>query len=345
MSETKIAQIGDLPLQLGGALKKAELAYVAYGKLAKDGRNAILLTHGYTSSHLFAHSTTGASEGTWGALVGPGKPIDTDRYFVVSSNMPGSSYGSTGPKSIDKASGRIYGPNFPELTLGDMVNAQRKLLDQLGVKRLVAVIGPSYGGFQAFAWGVQYPTFMDGLVPVVTSPASRTDSDPAALEERLATDPNWNGGWYYDKGGIGPTMAALREETLRKYGIEAELTPKFPDKAQRDAEIKRQAEKWAGEFDGNSMLVLGRCARRFNVTRNLDRIKAKLLYVLSSTDQLFPPTLAPKVMALLKQSGVDAQYFQLESPHGHLASGTDAKKWAPALDKFLRGLDAARKAA
>lgn len=338
MSVTQIAPVGDLELALGGRLRNAELAYITYGTLAADGRNAVLLTHGYTSSHLFAHRREGASEGSWGQLVGPGRTIDTDRYFVVSSNMLGSSYGSTGPKSIDPATGKPYGPGFPELTLADMVTAQRRLLDRLGVKHLVAVVGPSYGGFQAFAWGVQYPGFMDGIAPVVSAPKARADADAGALERRLAADPNWNGGWYYDRGGIAGTMAALREETLRRYGVEQELLPRIPDKAARDAEIRRQAEAWAREFDGHSLLVLGRCSKRFDVMPDLGRIKAKVLYVLSSTDLLFPPSLEGTVMGALRQAGVDARYFLLESAHGHLASGTDALKWAPALKSFLDAL-------
>jgi len=339
---TLIAPVGAMKLALGGALPDAALAYATYGKLAADGRNAILLTHGYTSSHLFAHRRAdtgkGAAEGSWATLVGPGAAIDTDRYFVVSSNMLGSSYGSTGPASIDPATGRPYGPTFPELTLSDMVEAQRRLLERLGVRHLVAVVGPSYGGFQAFAWGVEHPGMMDAIVPVVSAPRARADSDPDALARRLAGDPNWNGGWYYDKGGIGATMALLREETLRRYGVEQELAARMPDPAARDAEIRRQAQEWARAFDGHSLLVLGRCAKRFDVTPRLDRIKAKLLYVLSTTDQLFPQSLAPEVMAMLARAGVDARYHALESPHGHLASGTDAGKWAPALKAFLDGL-------
>lgn len=348
MNPTAIGRVGDLALKLGGTLKDAALAYVTYGTLAPDGRNAILLTHGYTSSHLFAHrpdsadkpgADKGAAEGSWAALVGPGAAIDTDRYFVVSSNMLGSSYGSTGPATPDPATGKPYGPSFPELTLADMVTAQRRLLDRLGVRELIAVVGPSYGGFQAFAWGVEFPGFARGIAPVVSAPKARADSDPQGLERRLAGDPNWNGGWYYDKGGIAPTMAGLRAETLRRYGVEASLAARLPDKAARDAEIKRQAEAWAAEFDGHSLLALGRCSRRFDATPDLARITAKVLYVLSSTDFLFPPTLAPGVMAALARAGVDARYHLLESPHGHLASGTDALKWAPALREFLRALD------
>jgi homoserine O-acetyltransferase/O-succinyltransferase len=333
MTETMLASIGDLRLRLGSTLPDVKLAYVTYGKLAPDRRNAILLTHGYTSSHLFAQGA-GASEGSWSSLVGSGRAIDTDTYFVVSSNMLGSSAGSTAPRSKNPATGYPYGPDFPDITLADIVTAQRQLLERLGVRQLAAVIGPSYGGFQAFAWGTEYPDFVRGLVPVVTAPAGRAAIDVDGLRRLLATDPNWNDGHYYDKGGIVPALIKLREETLRRYGIEAELAPRFPDPAARDVEIHEIARRWAAAFDGHSLIVLGRAMTHFDATPKLGRIKARVLYVLSRTDKLFPPSLAPDVMKALSLAGVDARYFEIDSPHGHLASGTDAAKWEPALRTF-----------
>lgn len=336
---TLLGQIGDLPLERGGTLPNTRLAFVTYGRLAPGGQNAVLLTHGYTSSHMFAHPTGAvSSEGSWADLVGPGKPIDTDRFFVVSSNMIGSSYGSTAPMSFNPATGRAYGPDFPAITLTDIVTAQKKLLDLLGVKHLAAVVGPSYGGFQAFAWGIAFPDFMDGLVPAVTAPSRPADRGPDALEARMATAPNWNAGHYYEAGGIRATMADIREETLRRYGAEAELAPLHPEKSSLDAAIRARAEAWADAFDAHSLLVLGRVLQGWDATPHFARIKAKLLYVLSRTDALFPPSLAPTVMANLKSAGVDAAYFEIDSEHGHLASGTDAAKWAAPLRAFMDSL-------
>lgn len=336
---TLLGQIGDLALASGAVLPNARLAFVTYGRLAPGGCNAVLLTHGYTSSHMFAHPGGAvSSEGSWADLVGPGKPIDTERFFVVSSNMLGSAYGSTAPMSFNPATGRAYGADFPALALSDIVTAQKKLLDLLGVKRLAAVVGPSYGGFQAFAWGITFPDFMDGLVPAVTAPSRPADRGPDALEARMAKDANWNGGHYYEKGGIRATMTAIREETLRRYGIEAELAGAFPEKPARDAEIRARAAAWADAFDGHSLLVLGRVLQGWDATPHFAAIKAKLLYVLSRTDALFPPSLAPGVMAALKAAGVRAEYEEIDSAHGHLASGTDARKWAPALRRFMDSL-------
>lgn len=337
MTATKIAAIGNLSLKSGATLPDAKLTYVSYGTLASNRDNVILLTHGYTSSHLFAGGDQ-ASEGTWSGLVGPGKAIDTDRYFVVSSNMLGSAYGSTAPRSINPATGRAYGPDFPDIALDDIVEAQRRMLGGMGIDRLVAVVGPSYGGFQAFAWSVLHPQFMAGIVAAVTGLRAPKQLDMSALRARLATDPNWNGGHYYEAGGIAGTMTAIRAETLRGYGIEAELSNRYPDPAERNLAIETIAREWAEAFDGHSLLVLGRAANAYDVTPLARRIRAKVLYVLSRTDALFPPSLASEVMPVLAAAGVDARYVEIDSPHGHLASGVDAAKWAPALRSFLEDL-------
>ena len=337
MAETRLGAIGDLPLEGGGVLHNAALAYVTYGTLATNGRNAVLLTHGYTSSHLFADDGPGASEGAWSGLVGPGRAIDTDRFFVVSSNMLGSSFGSTGPGSVDPTSGRVYGPDFPPITLTDIVTAQRRLLDSLGVRGLLAVAGPSYGGFQAFAWGMIFPDFVRDLVCAVTGPRA-PGTDIAALHARLAADPNWNGG-RYEAGGMLATMTALREATLRRYGIEAKLATTSPDPEARAAAITRMARSWAEAFDAHSLLVLARAANAFDATAGLAELRARVLYVLSRSDSLFPPSLAPGVMGAMRAGGVDARYVEIDSPHGHLASGIDSAKWAAELAGFLAGLD------
>lgn len=332
-------------LQSGVVMPEITLAYETYGALAADGRNAVLLTHGYTSSQHMAGRYAGAgpesgAEGSWDGLVGPGKAIDTDRLFVVSSNMLGSSYGSTSPAHRNPATGKPYGPDFPDITLVDIVNAQKALLDSLGVKHLVAVAGPSFGGYQTFQWGVTHPDFMDGLVAVVSAPkGSGDEASIQALIDVLAKDPNWNGGRYYDNGGITPTLVAMRVATLKRYGIDDQLAAKFPDKAEREAEIVRRATPWAQAFDGNSLVVLRRASVRFDAEKDFARVKARVLYVLSRTDKVFPPTIAPGVMAKMKAAGITADYFEIDSDFGHSASGLDAAKWAPRLKTFMASLD------
>jgi len=326
MSETQHCSctFADFRLRNGEVLPEVTIAYCTRGRLAPDGRNAVLVTHGYTSGHRMIESGAGSSEGSWSTLVGPGAPIDTDRCFVVCSNMLGSSYGSTNAASRDPRTGRPYGSRFPHITVADIVTAQRHLLQRLGVRHLRAVVGPSYGGFQAFQWAVTFPDDMDGIVSVVSSPRAQSRDRVATLLARFERDPNWHGGDYYDTPGMRETMQALRVETLKRYGMNAS-----------DAEIERLASIWAKEFDANSLLILGRAMESYDVTAELGRIRVPVLYVLSRTDELFPPELAPGVMASLREAGVSASYFEIDSELGHLASGADAAKWAPALREFM----------
>jgi homoserine O-acetyltransferase/O-succinyltransferase len=330
----------DLPLAGGGALPEVTLAYVTRGSLAPDGRNAILVTHGYTSGPRMIEAGVASSEGAWSTLVGPGAPIDTDRYFVVCSNMLGSSYGSTNAASIDPGTGAPYGSRFPAITVTDIVTAQRRLLEHLGVTHLRAVVGPSYGGFQAFQWAVTFPDFMDGVAPVVTSPLPPQSDREEGLLKWFEKDPNWDGGDYYDKGGVHDTLTALRVDTLTRYGLADSLAERLPDPAARYAELRRIASAWADVFDANSLFILGRAMARYDITKDYGRIKVPVLYVLSRTDTLFPPSLAPGVMAGLRGAGIDADYVEIDSEHGHLASGADAGKWAPALRAFISKLEA-----
>jgi homoserine O-acetyltransferase len=329
-------------LESGGMLPEMALMFDTYGRLAPDGVNAILVTHGYTGSHRAAGPPTpiNPAGGWWKGLIGPGLPIDTERYFVVSSNMLGSSYGSTGPSSVNPATGKPYGPDFPDISLGDIVRAQRLLLDSLGVRHLVAVAGQSFGGFQAFQWAISYPDFMEGIVASVTAPKGLGgEGSLRALLAQLAADPAWNGGWHYERGGIPATMIALRLETLSRYGTNEILTATVADPAARQARLREMAERWAHEFDPNALVTLRKAMVRFDAEGDLAKIRARVLYVLSRTDVLFPPSIAADVMAKLGAAGVDATYVEIDSDFGHLASGADCAKWAPALKAFLDRLE------
>ena len=342
MTDAKHAKFtfSDFRLESGETLGEVTLAYVTRGRPSGDGRNAVLITHGYTSGPQMIEPGKTSSEGAWSVLVGPGMPIDTDRYFVVSSNMLGSSFGSTNAASTNPATGKPYGSKFPKITVADIVKAQMRLLEHLGITHLRAVVGPSYGGFQAFQWAVTFPDFMDGIAPIVTSPLPPASDRIGPLLKWFEPDPNWNGGDYYDKGGVHETLTRLRIDTLTRYGLAESLKAQFPDKAARDAEMRRIASAWAEVFDANSLFILGRAMEAYDITRHYGRIKVPVLYVLSRTDALFPPSLAPGVMASLKAAGIDAEYFEIDSDHGHLASGADAAKWAPALAKFMKKLEA-----
>ncbi len=263
----------DFRLVNGAVLPEATIVYETYGRLAppnepNGGRNAVLITHGYTGSHHAAgrNPANGNQPGSWDGLIGPGKAIDTDKLFVVASNMLGSSFGSTNAASLNPATGEPYGPDFPAIGIRDIVTAQKALLDSLGIKHLVAVAGPSYGGYQAYQWAVAYPDFMDAIVPVNTAPwaSVNTDKQLAELQARLATDPEWHGGHYYGKGGAKTVLTELRVETLKRYGIEANLTPRYPDPAEREAAIRQAAANWARNWDAHSLIILRRALLGFD---------------------------------------------------------------------------------
>src|SRR5262249_39410530 len=237
----------NFPLSDGTVMPEATIAYETYGRLAPGGRNAILCTHGYTGSHHFAgpNLANGNQPGSWDGLIGPGKAIDTDKLFVVASNMLGSSFRSTNAGCINPETGEAYGSDFPNVTIRDIVAAKKALLDHLGVRHLVAVAGPSYGGYQAFQWAVAYPDFMDAIVPVNTAPwaSVNTDKQLAELEARLGSDPEWHGGRYYGKAACKKALTEIRVETLERYGIETALATRFPDPPAREAAIREQGRQ------------------------------------------------------------------------------------------------------
>ena len=333
--------ISNFRLQDGDVMPTAKIVYETYGRLASDSRNAVLITHGYTSSHHAAGRNPANDNlpGWWDGLIGPGKAIDTDKLFVVSSNMLGSSFGSTNGASINPRTGQPYGPEFPAITVRDIVAAQKALLNELGVRHLMAIAGPSYGGYQAFQWAVAYPDLIDAIVPVVTAPkAENAEYGLAELQKRLAADPEWNGGRYYERGGAKSVLTELRVEMLKRNGIEAALAPRYPDREPREAEIRRQAVDWAQRWDTNSLVILRRGTIAYDTLKDVGKIKAKVLYVLCRTDRLFPPSIAPGVMQTLASAGVEARYFEIDSDLGHSASGPEHAKWSSVLRDFLAPL-------
>ncbi|WP_093089948.1 alpha/beta fold hydrolase [Shimia aestuarii] len=191
-------------LQSGFVLPELDIAYECYGDLNAERSNAVLVHHGTTSTHhAVGRTTPDLREGWWDGIIGPGKLLDTDKFCVISSNMLGSSYGTTGPNSLNPETGRAWGADFPEITLEDMVRAQKCLIDALGIDQLLAVAGGSVGGLLSFQWAVTYPRAMRGIIAADCGPVSQFGTS-AALPELVAelqADPNWNDGHYAEAGG------------------------------------------------------------------------------------------------------------------------------------------------
>jgi len=334
--ESKIFSARDFRLENGQTLPVLELAYETYGRPNAKADNAVLVVHGYTSSHHAAGKNAsgkhgrGVTEGVAGwfdALIGPGKAVDTDRHFVISVNALGSAHGSSGPNTIDPRTKKPYGPTFPEITMRDMVASQKLLVDSLGLSGLVAVVGPSMGGFQSFQWAASFPGFMRGIAASVTAPrAPGRSGGLEALQKRLASDPNWNDGWYYENGGIPGVLEQIRYDTLLNYGQDAETA-------------KVAAKSWAKIYDGHSLVTLRRAIDGFDITAEYAKLKnTKVLYVNSKTDKLFDLTLCLEHVLDMRKAGIDVTFVELPSDKGHMASHQDAAMWAPILAAYMKSL-------
>lgn len=328
-------EVRDFPLQCGETLPLLSTAYATLGELNASRTNAVLVLHGYTTGPSMLFPGSNAAEGSWSGLIGPGRAIDTSRYFVVCPNMLGSSYGSTGPGTIDPRTGRPYGMRFPTITMADIVDAQRRLVDALGIERLAAVAGPSLGAMQAFTWATRYPERVARIVAAVGAPyrpAGVVRADTILAE--LARDPAWRDG-DYAQGALAACLTRIRTATLERYGIDAELAGRIPDATKRRGEIERMAASWAREFDPGSLVVLARAIEHFDVRAELTRVRAPLLYVLSRSDETFPPTLAHELAPIFDAARMHWSYVELASDKGHLASGVDSILWADVLADFM----------
>lgn len=325
------------PLEKGGELSPAELAYVHTGVLAGNRSNVVLITHGYTTGHHFAMPGSLAAEGSWSELVGPGRAIDTDRFFVVSTNALGSCYGSSGPGSIDPATGKAYGESFPSVTIGDTVRLQRMFLQSLGVTRLFAIAGPSMGGIQAFQWGVQYPDWTDRLVVAVSGlegPAQQGSTERRALSANIRAEPGWDKG-RPGRGAIVPWLVQLRLHTLREYCMDEALRDQGLSEHDIDARLSGLAKQWAEGFHPWSLVCLGQAMGEYRISDQLNRIKAKVLLALCANDRIFPASLGPEMVRQLNAADVDVKFVEIPSRFGHLASGLDWHLWEADLREFL----------
>ncbi len=361
-SEVHTCRFDRLPLQRGGDFGPITLAYETWGTLNAEGDNAILITHALTgSSH--AHDVARPDDpkaAWWNPLIGPGRPFDTSRYFVICSNILGSCYGSTGPSSLDPATGRPYGMRFPVITIGDMVNAQHALLDHLGVRELAMVAGGSIGGQQALEWAVRYPE-MVRKVAVVAATAALTAQAIAFSEvqrQAIMVDPLWQGGSYEPGSGPRAGLAIARMLAMITYQSEESMELRFkrsparfaqaptpgdgPDLGERfDVEnyLYYQGASLVRRFDANSYLYISRAMDLYDVSEGypsleaaLSRIRSKARFVGIRSDFLFPAARVRWLSEQVRLPGGDATYVELDSPHGHDAFLKEWEQMTAALN-------------
>jgi len=339
-----------LLLQSGASIRDYTLAYETYGTLNAERSNAVLICHALNASHHVAGVYEGQpkSEGWWDNMIGPGKPVDTNRYFVIGVNNLGSCFGSTGPMHVNPDTGRVYGADFPVVTVEDWVHAQARLLDALGIQQLAAVMGGSLGGMQALSWTLQYPDRMRHAVVVASAP--NLNAENIAFNEvarrAIVTDPDFHGGHFYEhnvvpKRGlriarmIGHITYLSDDVMNEKFG--RQLREAVVDSAtgyrystqdvefQIESYLRYQGDKFSEYFDANTYLLITRALDYFDPARAhggslsaaLAQAKCRFLLVSFTTDWRFSPQRSREIVKGLLDNRRDVSYAEIDAPHGH----------------------------
>jgi homoserine O-acetyltransferase len=370
---------GPLALTSGASISDYTLAFETYGELNAERSNAVLVCHALNASHHVAGVYAGQekSEGWWDNMIGPGKPVDTDRFFVIGINNLGSCFGSTGPMHINPSTGRAYGADFPVVTVEDWVNAQAALLDALGIRELAAVMGGSLGGMQALSWTLQYPDRVQNAVVVASAP-SLTAQNIAFNEvarRAIVTDPDFNGGHFYEHGVIpkrGLRIARMighityqsddlmNEKFGRALRSAVEGAADNTDFLYSTQEVEFQIEsylryngdKFSEYFDANTYLLITRALDYFDPARAhggdlraaLARAKAKFLLVSFTTDWRFSPARSREIVKALLDNSRNVSYAEIDAQHGHDAFLLDDVRYMSVVrsyfDRITQALDA-----
>ncbi len=353
-------------LESGAVLPELDVAYRTYGRLNATRTNTVLVCHALTGDQYVAetHPLTG-KPGWWDKVVGPGLPVDTDRFFVVCANVLGGCMGSTGPRS-PKPGGGIWGTEFPAVTIGDMVRAQRKLIEHLGIPRLFAVIGGSMGGMQALEWAASFPDLVFAAVPVAS--ASFHSAQNIAFHEvgrqAIFADPDWDDGFYWRSGKIPARglavarMAAhityLSEQALtRKFGRRVRSATEgdrnaitlFGDIFEVESYLRHQGSTFVNRFDANSYLTITRAMDLFDLAADHDGDlaaafrggKTRFCVVSFDSDWLFPTAQSRAIARALNRAGANASFVEIGSDKGHDAFLLDEPDFHRTLSGFLAG--------
>jgi homoserine O-acetyltransferase len=338
-----------LPLQSGAQIRGYQLAYETYGTLNADKSNAVLICHALNASHHVAgvYADQPSNQGWWDNMIGPGKPVDTDKFFVIGVNNLGSCFGSTGPMHTHPDTGKVYGADFPVVTVEDWVNAQARLLDALGIQQLAAVMGGSLGGMQALSWTLQHPERVRHAVVVASAP--NLNAENIAFNEvarrAIVTDPDFHEGHFYQHGVVpkrGLRIARmighityLSDDVMNeKFGRELRNAVNSPTgykystqdvEFQIESYLRYQGDKFSEYFDANTYLLITRALDYFDPARAqggdlvqaLSRALCKFLLVSFTTDWRFSPARSREIVQGLIANGRDVSYAEIDAPHGH----------------------------
>ncbi|HUR90408.1 MAG TPA: homoserine O-acetyltransferase [Ramlibacter sp.] len=340
-----------LEMSSGAKIRGYSLAYETYGTLNADKSNAVLICHALNASHHVAGVYAGEPDnvGWWDSMIGPGKPVDTDRFFVIGINNLGSCFGSTGPMHVNPDTGRVYGADFPVVTVEDWVNAQARLLDGLGIAQLAAVMGGSLGGMQALSWTLQYPQRVRHAVVVASAP--NLNAENIAFNEvarrAIVTDPDFHGGHFYEHGVVpkrGLRIARmighityLSDDVMNeKFGRELRSAVDGAVRSayqystqdiefQIESYLRYQGDKFSEYFDANTYLLITRALDYFdparshdgNLAKALAAARARFLLVSFKTDWRFSPARSRELVKALLENKRDVSYAEIDAPHGH----------------------------
>jgi homoserine O-acetyltransferase len=333
-----------LPLRSGARLRDYTLAYETYGTLNAARDNAVLVCHALNASHHVAGRHADGAVGWWDNLVGPGRPLDTDRFFVIGVNNPGSCFGSTGPTGPNPdAPGQPYGADFPVVTVEDWVDAQARLVERLGIHRLAAVIGGSLGGMQALAWTMRHPARVRQCIAIATAPnlSAQNIAFNEVARRAIVTDPDFHGGHYLRHGAVpkrGLRVARmlghityLSDDAMdEKFGRSLRNgEPAYSTQAidfQIESYLRHQADKFAEYFDANTYLLITRALDYFDPARDAGGSLARafeparanrFLVVSFTTDWRFAPARSREIVKALVDNRIDVSYAEIAAPHGH----------------------------
>lgn len=358
--ETQYASFDSLTLDCGETLAPVQVAYETYGELNRDCSNAILALHAFSGdAHAAGICPETGKPGWWDSMIGPHKAFDTTRYFVICSNVLGGCRGTTGPSSTNPATGRPYGAAFPVITVPDMVRLQKKLMEHLGIRRLLAVSGGSMGGMQALQWAVEYPDAVMSAIPVAS--AFRHSAQQIAFNEvgRMAvmSDPDWNGGDYY--GGAPPARGlsvarmighitymsdeSMREKFGRRQRPKEELGSEgFAVDFEVENYLRYRGGQFVNRFDANSYLYITKAMDNFDlsagygsVSAALARTKARFLVISFSSDWLYPSYQSQEIVRALRGHNLDVAYCEIESNYGHDAFLVEVGEQTELIRSFL----------
>jgi homoserine O-acetyltransferase len=351
VATTHSKQFESIELESGVVLSPVNVAYETYGTLNADKSNAILVTHAFSGDAHAAGVDAEGQKGWWDNQIGPGKGFDTDKYFVICSNVLGGCKGSTGPSSINPATGARYAMSFPVITIGDMVTLQKKLIDSFGITRLLSVAGGSMGGMQVLEWAVRFPEAVASAIPIAST--ARHSAQQIAFNEvarqAIMADPDWADGNYYDKKPPGRGLSVARMVGHITYMSDESMRQKFGRRQREEngifeveSYLRYRGSQFVDRFDANSYLYITKAMDMFDLANGaqslvpvLAKSRTRYLIISFTSDWLYPSYQSLEIVSALRRRNQDVAYIELTSNYGHDAFLVEVDEQTELIRGFL----------